>query len=60
MKIKLSEINRLSSGSVLKEQILVVILAIFLGVITWYFVTNSSQTLVIPKSKSGKKSCDFN
>ena len=60
MKIKLSEINRLTTVSSIKEKIGVVILAILLGISAWHLVTNTSKILVIQRSNSKKKSCDFN
>jgi len=60
MQIKLSEINRLTIVSSIKEKIAVVILAILLGISAWYLITNTSKILVIPRSNTKKKSCDFN
>jgi len=60
MEIKLSEINRLTTVSSIKEKIVVIILAIFLGIGVWYLITNASKILVIPRSSTKKKSCDFN
>jgi len=60
MQIKLSEINRLTTVSSIKEKIAVVILAILLGISAWYLITNTSKILVIPRSNTKKKSCDFN
>jgi hypothetical protein len=60
MKIKLSEINRLTTFSLIKERIVIVILAILLGTSFWYLIDNSSKILVIPRSNTKKKSCDFN
>ena len=60
MQIKLSEINRLTTVSSIKEKIAVVILAILLGISALYLITNTSKILVIPRSNTKKKSCDFN
>ena len=60
MQIKLSEINRLTTVLSIKEKIAVVILAILLGISAWYLITSTSKILVIPRSNTKKKSCDFN
>ena len=61
MEIKLSEI-KLSTPIHLNlyKKLGIIIIAIILAIITWYFITSASTVLVITKNKSGKKSCDFN
>jgi uncharacterized membrane protein YwzB len=63
MEIKLSDINTLKQINTPKkwiEKVIVVVMAIVLGVITWYILKSMSTVLVIKKDKTGKKICDFN
>lgn len=63
MEIKLSEINGLTLASTsnlnLNSSLFIILIAICLGVITWYLVTSISKMLVIEKVGHNKKTCGF-
>ena len=69
MEVKISELNNIirTTGGLTNTNnynvLPIVLSAIMLAVITWYFLSSISTVLVIPKSNkqlSNKKICDFN